>query len=585
MTRLRKFQSLWQSGFGRRILPIFLPVVVTAFVFAPVCKFGFLNYDDNLNVYANPLIYQFDWPAFLGFWQRSFQGMYIPLTYTVWGLAARLSYYAGGPEAGLNPGLFHTVNLVLHLGSVVVVFDLLRRLLRNDLGAAAGALLFGLHPAQVEAVAWVTGLKDLLSGFCSLLALRQYLLYLANRDEAGKGRVLDYGLAAGFFLAALLAKPSAVVVPFLLAALGYLLFREPWLKLARELGPWLALALGVALVTGMSQDAGLIGFRPSLWQRLLVVGDAYFFYLRKLVFPLANAIDYGRTPQAVLAGKWVYLLGTVPYLLVALFFRKVREPVPRVAVTLFLLALLPVSGLVSFYFQRISTVADRYLYLAMFGPALGLGWLVAVRESRLFKLAVLSGLILCGAQSIIQVMTWGNFENFYRHNLKVNPGSWFARNNFGTAYEGLGELEKAEEQYRLAIQINPIYSLPYYNLGSIMMKQGRYHEATDYFRKAVAVAGRYYLAYYQLGNALAALGNMEEALVAYQRVIEINPAFPGVYTQLGRLYLLSHRNGEAVAAFRQAIALDSEAKEPRFLLERLLIEDGQNDSSLVLERK
>ena len=83
------------------------------------------------------------------------------------------------PRNRLDAGPFHLVNLVLHMLSVLVVFVILRLLIRNDWAAGARAMLFGLHPLQVEAVNWVTGMKDVLSGLLSLVALWQYLVYAA----------------------------------------------------------------------------------------------------------------------------------------------------------------------------------------------------------------------------------------------------------------------------------------------------------------------------------------------------------------------------------------------------------------------
>lgn len=563
-----------------------LPILLTAAIYAQVCRFGFSNYDDSLNVYANPLIKRFDWPSFLALWQRPYQGLYIPMTYTVWGLIAKLSsFLSGGQQSGLDPGLFHTVNLVLHLGSVALVFDILRRLLRDELAAMAGASLFGLHPLQVEAVAWVTGLKDLLGGFLALLAVRQYLLWLTDKEEAAKGRWSDYCLAAFFFLAALLAKPSAVVTPLLLGSLALFIFRLPWARVVVELGPWLIVALAVGLVTGISQDVELIGLRPVLWQRLLVAGDAYFFYFRLLFMPFDNAIDYGRAPIAALSDKWILVSAISPCLLGGIFFWRVREPVPRVAAVFFLFALLPVSGLVSFYFQRISTVADRYMYLAMLGPALGLAWVFTGRNNRLLRGSMAIYLIVCGVQSFQQIRTWENFETFYEHNLKVNPDSWFVHNNFGAAYAELGQLKNAETHYRMAIQSNPMYALAYNNLGIIKMKQGCYDEAAMYFRKATSIAGRYFMAYFHLGNALAASGDTDGAIAAYRQVTAINPDFPDVYIQLGTSYKKSGRMREAITAYRRGIDLDQGAIEPRLLLARLFLDEGQIAESAGIYRK
>src|SRR4051812_38443706 len=163
-------------------------------------------------------------------------GLYMPVTYTVWGVLAAVAQTRD--ESGalvLNPWVFHSANVALHAASALVAFALLRRLVGRDWPAAAGALLFGLHPVQVEPVGWVSGMKDVLCGLLSLVALWQYVEFaicdrrfaigeegvafipfdrqsqIANR----KSQIFHYLVASLGFLLALLSKPSAVTVPLL----------------------------------------------------------------------------------------------------------------------------------------------------------------------------------------------------------------------------------------------------------------------------------------------------------------------------------------------------------------------------------
>src|SRR5690606_29216533 len=120
-----------------------------------------------------------------------------------------------------NSFIFHTVNVLLHISSVLVLFELLRRLTKHAGASAIGALLFALHPVQVEAVAWISGAKDLLYGLFALVALWQYVLYVqgaqvSGRETATRDRsVAHYIAALAALLAALLSKPTAVVTPVL----------------------------------------------------------------------------------------------------------------------------------------------------------------------------------------------------------------------------------------------------------------------------------------------------------------------------------------------------------------------------------
>src|SRR6266511_722939 len=140
----------------------------------------------------------------LAFWREPYAELYIPLTYTLWALVAAASWgRTANSTAGvpLDPRFFHTLNLLVHLLTVLVVWRIVRRLLNHTMpegqrtatrpaltrvewAACGGALLFAVHPLQVEAVAWVTGFKDVLCGFLSCVAIWQYLRYASGGAEA-----------------------------------------------------------------------------------------------------------------------------------------------------------------------------------------------------------------------------------------------------------------------------------------------------------------------------------------------------------------------------------------------------------------
>src|SRR6185437_3089833 len=93
----------------------------------------------------------------------------------------------------LNPWLFHGVNVLVHVFSVLLVFQILKLFVRRPWVATAGAALYAVHPVQVEPVAWVSGLKDVLCGCMGLLALWQFILY-ALKDRSDQSQL--NGIAA-----------------------------------------------------------------------------------------------------------------------------------------------------------------------------------------------------------------------------------------------------------------------------------------------------------------------------------------------------------------------------------------------------
>ena len=139
--------------------------------------------------------------------------------YALLALLARQSTPLPTPREGVtfyDPHVFHAANLVLHLLNVLLVFGLLRRIVKNPWAALGGTLLFALHPVQVESVAWISELRGLLGSFFSLAALCLYLQFALMPDGpsdspriGGRGAVRAwlYAGALACFVLALLASP------------------------------------------------------------------------------------------------------------------------------------------------------------------------------------------------------------------------------------------------------------------------------------------------------------------------------------------------------------------------------------------
>src|SRR5437899_8893404 len=180
-----------------------LLILVTLAVFWQVHSHAFMLWDDGLHVYDNPYLQALTFDNIQVFWRAPYAELYIPLTYTLWALTAAVARgISASPTDGtpFAPQFFHTLNLLMHLLSVLVVWRILRLLLSRvmremqhtatsppltqvEWAAGGGALLVAIHPVQVEAVAWVTGFKDVLCGFLIYVAIWQYLRYACGDVE------------------------------------------------------------------------------------------------------------------------------------------------------------------------------------------------------------------------------------------------------------------------------------------------------------------------------------------------------------------------------------------------------------------
>lgn len=574
-------------------MPVLLFAVIVA-VFWPVRRHQFLLWDDGTNVYQNPYVLDPAPRAAGHFWTEAYEGLYIPVTYSAWWCLARL---AGAPKPGtaaypLEAGVFHMANVLLHALSALTVFAILSHVVRRRFGgqpaggaewhaavaAGLGALLFGLHPIQAEAVAWVTGLKDVLCGLLCLVAVWQYVVWQAGGggvsgvrcqacppETPGTRSPLPHAAAAtAAFVLALLAKPAAVVTPVLALvvtalALGAKLSDKSFIRRNVLLAGWLAVsAVWVGVTKAVQTTQGLDVFGP-LWARPLVAGDAVTFYLTKLVAPVSLGIDYGRTPGAVLGSGLMWVTGLLPYGLAAgLWFLRKRLPWLVAAGAVFAIGVLPVLGFVPFAYQRISTVADRYVYISMLGPAMLLAWLMRLRpKSGAAATGILAACALAlaalAARTVRQLPHWRDDDAVFAHAIAVNPRSSISQNNLGLKLWAQGRKTEAMARYRKAIAANPRNVKALDNLGVALADAGQTREAIDLFRRAVEQSPRNIPCRLHLGDALETIGRYEEALEHYYRAAEVSPDFALAQYHIAKALLQQGKTATGMDYLRRAL--------------------------------
>lgn len=512
-------------------LIVLLLIAVSLLVYHAALGHGFVNWDDRELVYENPYLNPVTPTHLLHFWTQPYDHLYIPVTETTYA-ALTLAARRIGPGPTLDPRPFHAAGLLVHVLSVLLVFDILRRLARRDSAAGLGALLYAVHPLQVETVAWIGALDTGLGNCLSLATLWQYLQFVqadqSPEVEARRSRQRHYWTATFFFVLALLSKPSAVAVILLAGLLDGALLRHSWQAPMRSLAGWIAPALAIALVTRAAQAVPPEAVSP-LWARPLIAGDALAFGLGKIVWPMPLAIDYGRTPSWLLAHPWVCLTVLVPLILVVIAWRLHRKNSWLLAcLGLFAAALLPVSGLVPFAFQEYSTVADRYYSLALLGPALGLAFLLTRFPARSLQSVTLLVIGVFGFLSLRQVGCWENSATLFTHAVAVNPNSYHIQYNLANALNDAGDTPGAISRYRQTLRLQPGYPEGHCNLGAALAQEGRADESADEYRQALRLNPGLSEAHEALGLYLVDGGHLDAAIAEWQAALRLQPDNPVV---------------------------------------------------------
>jgi tetratricopeptide (TPR) repeat protein len=510
------------------------------------------------------------------FWKGPFQQLYIPVTYSVWaGLVALSRVIAGTgiPFGPINATLFHTTNLLVHLLSTAMVFLILRRLLNASFqqvgttpgrllwAAAAGAFTFALHPVQVETVAWVSGLRDLLGGALSLAAIALFLSWLDHPEDSRSREWLRYLGASILLLLAFGSKPGTVVTPALALVCGFWLLRaegRSW-RVLLWLLPWFLAAIAEVVMTSHSQPAAeLAQSLVPLWARPLVAGDALSFYLGKLFWPAPPwglCADYGRAPNFLFAAGTLYWSWVIPVTMVALlwFFRRLR--IYLIPCLLLALGVLPTLGLIPFNFQVVSTVSDRYLYLAMLGPALAFALMICQVH---FRFALGASLLFFPAWiilTLLQLPEWASGDLFFPATLARNPTSWKSRHNYACTLDAAGKYPEALAQFQEAIRLRPSNAEAHNDAALTLLKTGRRADAIRLFQQSLQIRATTGAAR-NLAAALLMNGEPAKAAQVYRIAMQIDPG--DLQDQRALAWLLATHPDDRIRDGRQAVALSEQ---------------------------
>jgi tetratricopeptide (TPR) repeat protein len=521
--------------------------VVTMLAYQPAWHGGLL-WDDDFNI-ATPELRSLDGLRRIWFEPRTTQ-QYYPLLYTSSWLQER--FWSDSPTG------YHLVNLLLHIGCVVLVLKILRFL--RIPGAELAAVIFALHPVNVETVAWITERKNTLSG---LFALAASLWYLKFDESRSRG---SYAFALVLFLFGLLSKTAIVTLP--LAWLVIFWWKRAAISWRRDVVPaipFFFVSVAAGLMTSWV-EYGNIGYKARILdfspvERCLIAGRAFWFQLGKVIWPSNLMFVYPR--WEINAGAWWQYL--FPLALLALLGvlwslrRWSRAPLAGVLVYIFLL--LPTLGFLNQYFFIYSFVSDHWQYLACLGitTPCASGIVLLVGRLKRWQAWLEPGitLLLAGVLFLLtsqQSWMYTDIETLYRTAIARNPDCWMAQVNLGNILYRANRVPEAMHLFNQAMRIKP--AVTYYSLGNALFEAGRASEAIEQFKQALRIDPGYAEAHNNLGNVLLQTGRTSEAIDEYKQVVRISPNSAEAHNNLGAALGKMGRSSEAIDQYRQALRMN-----------------------------
>ena len=545
-------------------------VAVTWAVFGQTLAHDFVNFDDHIYVYENPLVVK-------GLSTEGIVGAFTHTHALNWHPLTTLSHMLDCQLYGLNAGGHHLTNVILHTISVLLLFLVISQMTGGLWRSAFVAALFAIHPLHVESVAWVAERKDVLSGVFFMLTLAAYSHYARAPSRS------RYLLVALLFACGLMSKPMLVTLPFVLLLLDYWpldKFKDEnsevgsrLRRLVMEKIPFLALSTCSCLVTLFTQRQGphAMDQLPFLW-RLNNAFVSYLTYIWQMLWPVRLAVFYphpnNRLPLVEVTVAIAFLIG------VSLLVIRLRQSKPYLVTGWFwyLGMLVPVIGLIQVGEQA---HADRYTYLPQIGLYIVIVWsigdLLLESTSRVRRaiVGVAAAIIIVSlsARAFSQTSYWKNSETLWNHTLSVTSDNDVAHNNLGFLFLRSGELDKAISEFQTALDIRSRSTQTHYSLGAALIQNNMgnafarkqlWNEAIGHLQEAARLRPDYADAYFNLGSVLFQQGRIDQAIARWQKALAIRPTDAEAHRNVASALRKQGNVKGAIAEYEQALNITPE---------------------------
>jgi tetratricopeptide (TPR) repeat protein len=558
-----------------------LVCALTALIYVATLSFGFV-YDDIPQILKNPAVHEwrfvpqyFTSHVWAAIYPNSSGNYYRPL-FLLW-LKVNYALF------GANAWGWHLTSVLCHVLATWLVFRIAEKLSGDRLTAFLTALIFGVHPAHIENVAWISGVTDPLMACFLLGSLYAFLNSQEHRGNSARaGRLRNVALSLGLFAGALLVKETAVVLPLLILAFIVIFNdfesdddggrRESALVAAiRAALPYVVVVLIYGFVRFRALGRWSHPTVPVGWPEVLLTWPAVlWFYVRHLLLPFRlsefYSLDYLR--QASAQAFWLplalVLTSAIAVWWLSALTRGRARNVTRLALVLIIVPLLPVLDLRSLTAGDI--VHDRYLYL----PSVGFALLMAIlirelgrglsERPRIIWQAALSAFIVVNfaALAIGQEMQWANDILLYTRGVESAPENLTVRDNLANALLEVSQPARAIPLYLEVLGRNPSFWRSNYNLGVAYYKIGNYQGAEGYLRHAISIEPSDSDQYIYLALTQLQLRRLSEAADNAERALARNPHARGYHFALG---LIEEAGGDRTAAATEFTAEIAEHPE------------------------
>lgn len=505
------------------------------------------HYDDVSTILQNPAVQHIDrvpehfWSVTIG--KQEGGASYRPLVMASYGI----NYWWGKTD----PTGYHVVNIALHAAASLLVALLIWNVSGHAGAAWLGGLAFALHPIHTEAVNYITARSSVLYSAAALASVVAFIRFRAG------GRAALLVLSVAMYLAAILSKEAAVIVPILLLGYDVMVRGNRWSTFrswALPHVPFVALTIGYLLFRRVM----MADVMPAYYHGdPVTVGLTFAAIVAKTLHhqlvPVALSISHPFGPVRQVTLPALGSVATVTGLVLACILARTRARALAYASMWFVVALLPLAPLTMLTTLALYQENRGYLSAAALALVAGplLAWLWDAGGAGMRRTAGRAGVLaLLGVMAIAVFLrnpVWRDDVSLWRDALDKAPGNQAAYVNLGAAYQARGEFPSAAQVYQRALDRFPNNGMLYNNLGAIYLTSGDRDRAAQAFRGAIRVTPDLATPYFNLGLIFQESGDRDQAAAAFRRFLELAPQQPGTMNnvQQARRRLADLEDGDA----------------------------------------
>ena len=558
------------------LMSLFL-VTVTFLSYLPVFENNFVDYDDKKFIYGNTSIRGLDKEHVAAIFEKSFLSpWYKPIVYLSWAV----EYYF----FGLNPVVYHTNNLILHILNSLLVFLIMIRILNRispsykfiNWVALLIAALFSLSPVKVESVAWAVERKDVLFSFFFLSSMLLYLRYLDNK------KYRNIVIGSLLFGLSLLSKSMAITLPAILFLIDYLYKKKLNITLFLEKAPYLVVLIAGFYFYGFfSKHTGDVGItHPGNVNTEYQINKDYYpdnaSYLTNKAIFASYRINKWVTRSVAPAklsvvhplpklyfDKNVRVINLLHLILIiaaltaaVLLFNRSR--VFGFTIAFFLIMIVPVLGMEIYE----SHLSDRYLYIPSLAIYFLIGmiviWVLNKKPKSKYFLGILMVVYLTyfSAATFERIKVWKNSISLFTDLTKKYPNLYFGYSSLGNSYLELGNPNQAIINYDNALKLKPYQPFVFNARGLAKHNIGDYQGALRDYDRSIAMEPRFSKAYNNRGNSKLVLGQYPEAIKDYNIALNMDPGYAMAHNGRGMVWQRMGEYEKSIIDFSHCIAND-----------------------------